>query len=79
MDIPDTLITLQRTADAERVALADLANDPAAAERQRYVWFMAAAKAQTAVTEWAAAQAKNRYEVEKELRTIVRHPELIEQ
>ncbi|MEV4909386.1 hypothetical protein AB0N46_32680 [Streptomyces albidoflavus] len=74
MDIPDTLIDLQRAADAEWARLAEL-TDHDEREQQRLVWFEAGARAQAAITEWAAAHNENRYKVEKAAREAVRHPE----
>ncbi|WP_405184188.1 hypothetical protein [Streptomyces albidoflavus] len=74
MDIPDTLIDLQRAADAEWARLTEL-TDNDEREAQRLVWFEAGARAQAAITEWAAAEGKNRYEVEVAVRRAVRHPE----
>ncbi|MGF2208939.1 hypothetical protein [Streptomyces albidoflavus] len=74
MDIPDTLIDLQRAADAEWARLAEL-TDNDEREAQRLVWFEAGARAQAAITEWAAAEDKNRYAVEVAVRKAVRHPE----
>ncbi|MGW2267053.1 hypothetical protein [Streptomyces koyangensis] len=74
MDIPDTLIDLQRAADGEWTRLAEL-TDNDEREAQRLVWFEAGARAQAAVTEWAAAHNENRYKVEKAVRKAVRHPE----
>ncbi|RZE89201.1 hypothetical protein [Streptomyces sp. SCA2-2] len=74
MDIPDTLIDLQRAADAEWTRLAEL-TDNDEREQQRVVWFEAGARAQAAITEWAAALNENRYKVEKAVREAVRHPE----
>ncbi|WP_433341769.1 hypothetical protein [Streptomyces sp. CA-253872] len=76
MDLPDDLIALQQAADAAGAALRALPADAAA--EQRRAWFTAAAAAQAAVTEWAAAEGHNRFEVEKTLRKVVRHPELVE-
>ncbi|MCM3822462.1 hypothetical protein ACP4TB_29775 [Streptomyces sp. DR3-1] len=73
MDIPDSLIDLQRAADAEWARLAEL-TDHDEREQQRLVWFEAGARAQAAITEWAAAENKNRYKVEKAVRAAVRHP-----
>ncbi|MEU7377610.1 hypothetical protein [Streptomyces albidoflavus] len=74
MDIPDSLIDLQRAADAEWARLAEL-TDNDERERQRRVWFEAGARAQAAITEWAREHEKNRYKVEKAVREAVRHPE----
>lgn len=44
-------------------------------EKQREVWFEAAARAQAAVTAWAFENDLNRYDVEKQLRQVARHPQ----
>ena len=74
MDIPDTLIDLQRAADAEWARLAEL-TDHDEREAPRLVWFEAGARAQAALTAWAREPEKNRYKVEKAVREAVRHPE----
>ncbi|MEU2889382.1 hypothetical protein [Streptomyces albidoflavus] len=74
MDIPDTLIDLQRAADAEWTRLAEL-TDNDEREQQRLVWFEVGARAQAAITEWAREHEKNRYKVEKAVREAVRYPE----
>ncbi|MFJ9871213.1 hypothetical protein [Streptomyces sp. NPDC101165] len=72
--LPETLIVLQRVADKEHLRLQQMAGNDER-KRQRDVWFEAAHAAQSAVTQYAQAKRLNRYEVEKELRRLVRHPE----
>ncbi|MFE3049635.1 hypothetical protein ACFXIY_21585 [Streptomyces albidoflavus] len=74
MDIPDTLIDLQRAADAEWARLAEL-TDHDEREQQRVVWFEAGARAQAAVTEWAREHEKNRAKVEAAVKQAARHLE----
>ncbi|MFJ1994121.1 hypothetical protein [Streptomyces asiaticus] len=52
MDIPDRLIELQQTADAEHAKLSGLDGDERAAQWKR--WFAAAEASQSAVIEHAA-------------------------
>ncbi|MFJ9037446.1 hypothetical protein ACIRF8_12765 [Streptomyces sp. NPDC102406] len=73
MDLPDGLIELQRVADGEGKKLAHL--DDGEREKQRTVWFEAAAAAQAAVTAYAQENKLNRFDVEKQLRQITRHPQ----
>ncbi|MFG3311887.1 hypothetical protein ACGF0C_07985 [Streptomyces albidoflavus] len=74
MDIPDSLIDLQRAADAEWARLAEL-TDHDEREAQRLVWFEAGARAQAAITEWAREHEKNRAKVEAAVKQAARHPE----
>ncbi|MFF5663185.1 hypothetical protein ACFY7F_10175 [Streptomyces griseofuscus] len=69
--LPDTLIMLQQAADNEHRKLQQL-NGEEERTQQRLVWFEAAHSAQSAVTQYARTKRLNRYEVEKELRRIVR-------
>ncbi|MEU3516736.1 hypothetical protein ABZ770_15815 [Streptomyces sp. NPDC006654] len=69
--LPDTLIALQQAADNEHRKLQQLNGDEERTQ-QRLVWLKAAHAAQSAVTEHARTKHLNRYEVEKELRGIVR-------
>ncbi|MFD5184011.1 hypothetical protein ACFWMQ_15645 [Streptomyces sp. NPDC058372] len=73
MEIPDDLIALQRAADDEGRRLSEL-TDNDEREAQRLVWYEAGARAQAAVTEWAQANGKNRFDVEKQVRATVRQP-----
>ncbi|WP_394434538.1 hypothetical protein [Streptomyces sp. SGAir0957] len=77
MDLPESLIELQRTADDEGRKIEHLDNGER--EQQRSIWFDAAARAHKAVTEYATAEGLNRYEVEKALRQLVRHPPQVEE
>ncbi|MHC5259888.1 hypothetical protein ACYSUO_18580 [Streptomyces sp. UC4497] len=72
IELPDDLIKLQRAADDEGKKLEHLDDDDR--EKQREVWFEAAAKAQAAVTVYAQEAGLNRFDVEKQLRQITRHP-----
>ncbi|MFB8273452.1 hypothetical protein ACFC96_43670 [Streptomyces sp. NPDC055955] len=73
-DLPDSLLALQRAADAEHRTLQRLTSEE---ERtiQRAVWFRAAAAAQSAVTQYARRKRLNRCEIESQLRRITRHPQ----
>ncbi|MGY0021131.1 hypothetical protein ACVHNB_19375 [Streptomyces sp. YJ-C3] len=71
-ELPDELLELQRAADDEGRKLEHL--DDGEREKQREVWFAAAAKSQAAVSDYAARNDLNRYEVEKQVRQTVRHP-----
>ncbi|MER5399813.1 hypothetical protein [Streptomyces sp. NPDC002599] len=68
------LVALQQAADDAHQQLRQL-DDPAEQAQQRQVWFEAAAAVQDAVTQYARTKNFNRYEVEKQLRHQVRHPE----
>ncbi|MFJ8931578.1 hypothetical protein ACIRLA_33845 [Streptomyces sp. NPDC102364] len=72
IELTDDLIKLQREADDEGKKLEHLDNDER--EKQREVWFEAAAKAQAAVTKFVQDNDFNRYGVEKQLRQVPRHP-----
>ncbi|MFI6875683.1 hypothetical protein ACIBL6_19820 [Streptomyces sp. NPDC050400] len=72
IELPDDLIELQRVADDEGRKMEHL--DVSDREKQREVWFEAAAKAQAAVAAFADAQGLNRFDVEKQLRQVTRHP-----
>ncbi|MER5185155.1 hypothetical protein ABT009_43920 [Streptomyces sp. NPDC002896] len=71
-DIPDELINLERTAEAEREKLAGLDGEAHQAQWRR--WLQAAETFQAAVTEHAGRDA-NRYELEMAVKKAVRHPE----
>ncbi|MFZ3573274.1 hypothetical protein ACOKM5_40730 [Streptomyces sp. BH097] len=73
MELPDDLIELQRAADDEGRKLEHLDNDER--EKQREVWFEAVAMAQAAVVKFAQDNDLNRYDVEKQLRQVTRHPQ----
>ncbi|OQQ13137.1 hypothetical protein B0675_39315 [Streptomyces sp. M41(2017)] len=65
---------MQQAADNAHQQLRQL-DDPTEQAQQRQVWFEAAAAVQEAVTRYARTKNFNRYEVEKQLRHQVRHPE----
>ncbi|MGD6749428.1 hypothetical protein [Streptomyces sp. BH105] len=73
IELPDDLIRLQRAADDEGKKLEHLDADER--EKQREVWFEAAATAQAAATEFAQENDLNRYDVEKQLRQVTRQPQ----
>lgn len=73
IDLPDDLVKLQQSADEEGQRMAGL--DGEDLDQQRRRWFAAAAEVQGAVTDWAREQGLNRYDVEKDLRRTVRHPQ----
>ena len=73
MDIPDRLIELQTTADAEHAKLTGLDGPEHAAQWQ--TWFEAAKKCQAAVTEHAKEAGLSRFEVEAAVKRAVRHPD----
>ncbi|MGD6742997.1 hypothetical protein ACOKM3_14265 [Streptomyces sp. BH106] len=73
IELPDDLIKLQRAADDEGKKLEHL--DDGEREKQREVWFEAAARAQAAVTAYAEGQGLSRFDVEKQLRQVTRHPQ----
>ncbi|MFF3493716.1 hypothetical protein ACFYWS_20455 [Streptomyces sp. NPDC002795] len=72
-DLPEDLIRLQREADEEGRKIAGLDDEGRAAQRTK--WFDAAAIAQASVTAYAEEQGLSRYQVEKQLRQAVRHPQ----
>ncbi|MGW3442200.1 hypothetical protein [Streptomyces sp. NPDC001076] len=73
VDIPDELIKLERSAEAEREALGGLDGD--AYDAQRVKWREASAAFQAAVTEYAGREdvTMSRYEVEQAVKRAVRH------
>ncbi|MCQ4212585.1 hypothetical protein [Streptomyces longispororuber] len=73
IELPDDLIELQRSADDEGRKMEHL--DDGEREKQREVWFEAAATAQAAVTAYAEEHDLNRFDVEKQLRQVTRHPQ----
>ncbi|MFF5589743.1 hypothetical protein [Streptomyces hygroscopicus] len=73
MDIPDRLIELQRAADTEHAKLTALDGDEHAAQWTR--WRDAAAASHAAVTEHAAKNGLNRFELEAAVKRAVRHPD----
>ncbi|MER5918325.1 hypothetical protein ABT124_50965 [Streptomyces sp. NPDC001982] len=74
-DIPDELITLERSSEVERAKLAGLGGEECEAQRAR--WRTAAGAFQAAVTEYAAREdvGMSRYEVEQAVKKAVRHGE----
>ncbi|MFI1293324.1 hypothetical protein ACH4VM_33600 [Streptomyces sp. NPDC020792] len=70
-EVPDELITLERSAEAARAKLAGLAGEEYDAQWAR--WREAAEAAQAAVTAHAEASGKNRYELEQAVKKAVRH------
>lgn len=72
--LPDGLVALQQAADDAHLQLLRL-DDHAERDRQRRVWLEAAEAVQAAVTRYAMSHGLNRYEVEKQLRHVVRNPE----
>ncbi|MER5945285.1 hypothetical protein ABT127_04420 [Streptomyces sp. NPDC001904] len=72
MDLPDNLIELQRAADEEGRKIEHL--DDGDRERQRNLWFEAAARVQEAVTRYAEENGLDPFGVEKQLRQTARHP-----
>ncbi|MBA4865943.1 hypothetical protein H1V43_32285 [Streptomyces sp. PSKA54] len=71
-DIPDELINLERTAEAEREKLAGLDGEEHAAQWRR--WREAAEAFHAAVTQHSPPDG-NRYELEMAVKKAVRHPE----
>ncbi|MFJ6556794.1 hypothetical protein ACIQNT_31870 [Streptomyces luteogriseus] len=71
--LPAELVELQQAADDARMQLEQL-TDHQERDRQRRVWRAAAVTVQAAVTQYAMSKGLNRYEVEKQLRQVVRHP-----
>lgn len=76
-DIPDELIKLERSAEAERAKLAGLAGEEYEAQWRK--WRRAAEAFQAAVTECAARDdvSMSRYELEQAVKKAVRHPEVL--
>ncbi|CAL9327291.1 hypothetical protein [Streptomyces sp. enrichment culture] len=72
-EIPDELISLERSAEKERARLAGLTGDDYDAQLCR--WREASAAFHTAVTVHAAAVKASRYELEQAVKKAVRHPE----
>jgi hypothetical protein len=74
VDIPDELITLERTAEEARARLAGLTG--AEYDAQWRAWREASAVVQAAITAHAKATAgANRYDVEQAVKRTVRHVE----
>ncbi|MGW0208360.1 hypothetical protein ACWDZ8_22000 [Streptomyces sp. NPDC003233] len=72
--LPDELVALQQAADDSHLHLQQL-DDLEERDRQRRVWLEAAVVVQAAVTQYARSKGLNRYEAERRLRQVVRHPE----
>ncbi|WP_198958447.1 hypothetical protein [Amycolatopsis sp. KNN50.9b] len=72
-EIPDELISLERSAEQERARLVGLTGDDYDAQLGR--WREVSAAFQTAVTEHAATARISRYELEQAVKKAVRHPE----
>ncbi|MFE9906521.1 hypothetical protein [Streptomyces achromogenes] len=72
-EIPDELISLERSAEQERTRLAGLTGDDYDAQLRR--WREASAAFQAAVTEHAATVQISQYEVEQAVKKAVRYPE----
>lgn len=72
IELPDDLIKLQRAADDEGKKLEHLDGDELTAQRE--LWFDRVAEAQAAVTAYAKDNDLSRFDVEKQLRQITRHP-----
>lgn len=71
IDIPEELITLERSAvDAERAALAEPYTEDGWA-----AWRDASAAFQAAITEHARTAAVNRFQLEQAVKKAVLHPE----
>jgi hypothetical protein len=71
VELPDTLIALQRAADEEGRRIEHLDDGERAAQRE--AWFEAAAELRAAVEAYAAGHGLDRHEVEMALRQSVRH------
>lgn len=68
--LPDELMALQRASDRERQALHEL-NGYEERRQQRRVWFEAAHAAQAAISQYASAHGRNRFEVQCAVRTAI--------
>ncbi|MEU1309534.1 hypothetical protein ABZ419_11650 [Streptomyces cinnamoneus] len=71
LNIPDSLIDLQRASDAAREGLAGLSGNEW--DAQWRTWRDAAGRAQEAITEHATAISASRYEVEAAVKKAARH------
>jgi hypothetical protein len=69
--LPPALIALQQAADHEREKLKFLDGHDERTH-QRRAWFEAAAAAQAAITRYARAERLNRFDVEQEVRRVVK-------
>ncbi|MEU7550660.1 hypothetical protein [Streptomyces sparsogenes] len=72
MEIPDRLIDLQMTADAEYAKLAGLLGEEREAQWKR--WYEAAVEIQAAVTAHAQETGTPRNQIEAAVKKVVRHP-----
>lgn len=73
VEIPDRLIDLQKTADAEQAKLAGLIGAERDAQWKR--WFDAAVEIQAAVTAHAQETGTPRGQIEAAVKKAVRHPD----
>ncbi|MET9904725.1 hypothetical protein [Streptomyces sp. NPDC006446] len=73
MDIPDELISLERTAEQERARVAGLAGEEY--DAQWKAWREASAAVQAAITAHAAESGESRYDVEQALKRAARRIE----
>ena len=67
----ERLIRLERAAEEARARLAGLIGDEY--DEQWQAWFKTSETVQAAITEHAKASGENRYEIEKAVKTAVRH------
>ncbi|MFF5532888.1 hypothetical protein ACFY71_10425 [Streptomyces cinerochromogenes] len=72
-DIPDELVKLERSAEAERARLAGLCGDEYDAQWQ--AWRRASEAFQAAVTEQSAREGMSRHDVEQAVKKAVRRAE----
>ncbi len=70
-EVPDELITLERSAEEERAKLAGLTGDEYDTQWRR--WREASQTVQAAITAHAEAAEANRYELEQAVKKAVRH------
>lgn len=73
MDVPETLIGLQRASDREHAKLEGL--DGAEWREQQEAWRMTAEAVQAAVTRHAVEHGLNRYELGQAVKDAARRPE----
>lgn len=72
-DIPDELVRLERSAEAERAKLAGLCGDEYDAQWQ--AWRRASEAFQVAVTEHSAREGMSRHDLEQAVKQAVRRTE----
>ncbi|MFE5868827.1 hypothetical protein ACFQ6V_09255 [Streptomyces roseifaciens] len=77
LNIPDALIDLQRASDDARQRLAGLTGEEW--DAQWRAWRDAAEQSQAAITRHAAEAGTSRVEVERAVKSRVRHPELYQE